>query len=166
MNDYFENVVEDTLINVSSNLVNKGVKTDKPWTKAIQLALTSVAYDQFDLCVYTNKNERDQNINAWLYDLVMYEADDEYCKEIRTINLIMECEWNKSFEEIKYDFYKLIQGRAAHRLLIFQSDNVDNTLNELEKIINFSTIAQKDDRFLLCGWDNNDGFTFRPVIKT
>jgi len=49
--------------------------------------------------------------------------------------------------------------------MIFQSSNVNKTINDLEEIIRNSIISEINDRFLLACWNDRDGFEFRLAIK-
>jgi len=164
--DLLEEKIKETFIKVSDDLVNRRITGDGPWTSAIKTALTELAYNEpYNYWVWANKNNCDDTINEWLYDMTWSESYDNKGQDFKTIHLILESEWNRNFLEIKYDFYKLLQGRAKHRVFLFQSSDVERIMNDLEEIIEKSIIAEKSDRYLLAGWNDNYGFTFRLHIK-
>lgn len=164
MNINLEKTIQDFLLKTSEKLVKEAIQNDRAWTHEIKIGLTKIAYEH-NYRVYTHRNDFDDTVNEWLYDMTWYEAYDEKGYDIKSIPLILESEWKRSFEEIKYDFYKLIQGRADLRVFIFQAANVDGTMNQLVEIIDKSSISQAKDKYLLAGWHDYDGFTFRVHTK-
>jgi len=159
-----EKDVQNILNQTADQLFEKGVKDNTHWTRDIKTALAKLAWEKYGFLVWTGKNNDFDDTNEWLYDMVWYDSFDEKGFEIKNIYLILESEWDKSLREIKYDFYKLIQGRANIRVMIFQSDKVDNTFNELVKTIQSSPISQVGDKYLLVGWNDDYGFTFKSHI--
>src|SRR5690606_6416928 len=94
-----------------TNVAGK-VTSDYLWTRNIKTGLTKMAYETFKLDVWSEPNDHDNTVNEWLYDFVMYEKAEGTKWDIKKIHLILESEWNSSHDEIKYDFYKLLQGRS------------------------------------------------------
>lgn len=160
--------IEETLSNVSDSLIDQNVhNNDRKWTREIKTELFKLG-DSIGYSVYTSKaNDYDDSSNEYLYDMIWYTSEDESSRvhDLREINMALESEWKMSFDEIKYDFYKLVQSRAELRVMIFQSKDVTTIMNQLKSIINESMISLKGDFYLLAGWDDNDGFSFELITK-
>jgi len=163
--DTIELEIEKTLNNVANELP-AGMKLTV-WTRAIKTALTELAY-RIGYNVYTSKaNDHDDTTNECLYDMLWYQSLDGHSNDLNRIHLALESEWNMSFDEIRYDFYKLIQARAEHRVMIFQSFDINSTMRELTDLINKSRVSEIGDKYLLVAWNahDDDKFTFNLVVK-
>jgi len=148
---------------VSNTLLNEKISSNKEWTKAIFESLTEYAYEN-NKRIWSHPNNIDHTINEWLYDLVIF--DGETPTDISEILVTLESEWNSSFDEIKYDFYKLIQSRSNLRVMIFQANNVSDTTEKLVKLLEFSNIAQTGDQYLFACWNDSSGFYMLPYVKS
>jgi hypothetical protein len=49
--------------------------------------------------------------------------------------------------------------------MIFQANNVSQTMSILKDTIQRSNLSLIKDRYLLAGWNDNIGFTFELYIK-
>lgn len=165
MNNILEEQIKGTIEKTAGELVKNGIRGNGPWTNAMMTALTALAYDEYNYWVYSKPNAYDDTINEWLYDMTWYESHDDKGKNIKAIHLILESEWNWNFEEIEYDFTKLLQGRAGLRVFIFQTRNIQQSLKLLTDTVEKSTIAEKGDRYLFAGWNDQVGFEFYFHIK-
>ena len=79
---------------------------------------------------------------------------------MRTIYLIVESEWSKNLEDIKYDFQKLICARSKLRLMIFQgnsTDSIQSTINELMRLVHAFEFSNKSDEYMFACWNNQKG---------
>jgi hypothetical protein len=97
--------------------------------------------------------------------MVWYEHLDGHINDINLVHMVLESEWKKDFSEIKYDFYKLTQARAKYRVMIFQSNNLQSIFDSLCSIVDTSRMTEVGDRYLLAGWNDNDGFRFLLKLK-
>ena len=86
--------------------------------------------------------------------------------DIDKIWVALESEWSLKFDEIKYDFYKLIQSRSMLRVMVFQSLDVAKTNNDLVMILESSQMSVRGDRYLFAGWNDEDGFRFKLHAKS
>jgi hypothetical protein len=97
----------------------------------------------------------------WLYDLVWYNEKRDGA--IEDIFLVMESEWTISFNDIRYDFEKLILARSPIRLMIFQAKD-DEMVVDIAKqlyIIAFKCkISQRGDKYLLAGYNTETSDLF------
>ncbi len=130
---------------------------------AIFTDLTKYAYS-LPLRVWRKKNELDPTLTGCLYDFMMCEGN--ILIDIDKVWVALESEWSLKFDEVKYDFYKLVQSRSMLRVMIFQSRDVEKTFGDLLKIVETSQMSVCGDRYLLAGWNDDDGFTFRPHTKS
>jgi hypothetical protein len=160
--DNIEECIIRVIRDASVYLGEKNIRNDSAWTDEIFTRLTRYAYG-LDLHVWSKKNSADPTINGWVYDFVICECRPPV--DISKVLVAMESEWNRDFNEVKYDFYKLLHGRSILRVMIFQSRDVMRDIEELVKIVNNSEASQIGDRFLLAVWNDNDGFFFWPYTK-
>ena len=105
--------------------------------------------------------------SEWLYDLVWYQEDNE--RRLIRVPLIVESEWSRNYQQIKFDFEKLLMGNADRRLMICQwSKNDIETL--LEKFKNAIDVFQENehDRFLFAILDTEteNEFCYWTYTKT
>ena len=153
-------VIADTAQRLTENRNH----SDADWTTAIFTALTKYAYDDLKLRVWSKKNEVDPTLTGCLYDFMICEGKTPI--DIDRVWVAIESEWSLSFNEIKYDFYKLVQSRSMLRVMIFQSRDVERTISDLVKILETSQMSICGDRYLFAGWDDEkNAFTFKSHIK-
>ena len=158
-----EKAIIRLISDASQRLIENGNHSNAAWTTAIFTDLTKYAYD-LNLLVWTKPNELDDTLNGFLYDFVICEGHTPI--DIDKVWVAMECEWNLAFDEIKYDFYKLVQSRSMLRVMIFQSRDVKRTTSDLVSILETSQMSMCGDHYLLAGWSDEDGFTFTSHTKT
>jgi hypothetical protein len=106
----------------------------------------------------------------WLYDLVWRRLDAN--RNLICMPLAVEIEMSdSSLGGIRYDFNKLLQAQANHKLMVFQvktEAEVKSTFERLEESIQafpHSSLC----RYLLCGWStqqNAFSFETREVAST
>ncbi len=160
------NDIEHTIIllirDTTERLIEQRNHSDADWTTAIFTALTKYAYD-LKLRVWTKTNEIDHTLTGCLYDFMICEGKTHI--DIDKVWVAMECEWSLKFDEIKYDFYKLIQSRSMLRVMIFQSRDVERTINDLVNILETSQMSVCGDRYLFAGWSDENGFSFKTHTK-
>jgi hypothetical protein len=159
-----EEAIKNVISIASERMVKNRNTSNADWTTAIFTDLTEYAYG-LPLRVWTKKNECDDTLTGCLYDFMMCEGQTPI--DIDKVWVALESEWSLNFDEIKYDFYKLVQSRSMLRVMIFQSRDVEKTISELGNILEKSQMSVCGDRYLLAGWNDDDGrFTFRPHTKS
>lgn len=166
---HIENVIQEELIKISTGALNG----DPGWTSAIMGELTRLAYDNYNYSVYGQKCYMDDTITECLYDMVWYtpKPQDYLPHKYRSIlfgdiHLVLECEWKKAIVEIMYDFQKLVQARAERRVMIFQADDTDKTMDLMTDYANSSGHSLSGDRYLFAGYERRDAkFKFRSFVK-
>jgi hypothetical protein len=163
--DNIEISIVEALEDVSVKLIASETKNDNAWTRAIKNQLTELAYETYNYNVWTNPNDYEPTTSEYLYDMVWYEHLDGHINDINLVHLVLESEWKSDFSEIKYDFYKLTQARAKYRVMIFQSNNLQSVFDSLCNIVDTSRMTEVGDRYLLAGWNDNEGFKFLLKVK-
>ena len=141
----FKDLIEENKLSYSSSA----------WTKTINQKL--IACKPKDYLV-ASKTEGSDN-SEWLYDLVWYSENGFGLDKVA---LIVESEWKNASKKdnyywnVKYDFEKLLLGRASHRLAIFEgnnSDEISQIQHKLKEIISNSKITTINDRYMFAAWN-------------
>lgn len=147
----------------TQNHSNEGIISgDGQWTSKIMADLTRIGYD-CDYWVHSKPNTVDPTIIEWLYDMTWYSSSDPTGLEMNSLELILECEWNPKNAEIKYDFYKVLQGKARNKVFIFQSKNPKEKLEHFVSVITNSSFFSPNESFLLACWNDDSGFVFSEI---
>ncbi|MDR3697913.1 hypothetical protein [Mucilaginibacter sp.] len=125
---------------------------NRTWTNRLKEIIGDLGLQlNYDVAIggFRNKFEKE-----WLYDIVWYQEDSE--KRLVRIPLIVECEWDRSYSGIKYDFEKLLVGNAERRLMICQSNpgEVENLFLRFQEAINIFE-ENYNDRFLIAILDSD-----------
>lgn len=71
----------------------------------------------------------------WLYDLVWYKNDEK--NYLQEVPLVMESEWGRKLDDIKYDFEKLLMANCEVKLMICQDggETLTSLVNYFESSI-------------------------------
>jgi len=121
------------------------------WTTAIKQPLCNYAHQQgFRVAASGCKGSEEGEL---LYDMVWWKQDEPY---MTRIPLILESELQAPDELIDNDFYKLMLGRADHRIWIFErksADQVQESFKAITGTIKHFTHSMPGDRYLLLGVD-------------
>jgi hypothetical protein len=124
------NDIEQAIIRVISNasrrLIENRIHSDADWTTAIFTDLTEYAYG-LNLRVWSKRNEVDPTLTGCLYDFMICEGETPI--DINKVWVALESEWSLKYDNIKYDFYKLVQSRSMLRVMMFPQHL--KTLNNL-----------------------------------
>jgi hypothetical protein len=158
-----ENAIKECLDSFLESRISRS-KSNKVWTKAIKKRLGKLGLSKFNSSPCTSVKEKDFE-GAWLYDLVWYISKSSRDNTIKNIPLIVEIEWDMKFNGIRYDFDKLIIGRAELRVLIYQAKNketIDKFNNELIKRIKSFKYSMKGDRYLFIAFNWEGGVIYKP----
>ena len=134
---------------------------DREWTVAVKKTLGDLGKELgYDVCASDPKGRFEQE---WLFDLIWFRLDHD--ENLKDLSLIMEMEWAMSFDEIKWDFEKLMVGRAGHRVLIFQAANshtIDDYCRRLIRDITSFVHSAQGDRYLIAAYDQKTAlFVYR-----
>ena len=141
-------------------------------TQAIMNSLINLADDN-GYYVYGPKcNNLDPTITACLYDMVWFTPMKLPYLSVENIifdkvHLVLECEWKRDIGDIMYDFQKLVQARADHRVMIFESYETDSTINNMIQYVESSPLSVNGDRYLIAALRAEDWtFNFKSHVKS
>jgi hypothetical protein len=152
--------LENTVIGVAKHLAKtdheqKQKWSNTVWTEQLIFHLGNLGHDRgFYVCGGGCARFDKCGQGEWLYDLVWLKLQNGYQGELVDVPMILESEWDEKIEGVEEDFYKLLVGRAQHRVMIFQQKNaeiltrISRRLKEL--VVKFS-YTQPGDRYLLLG---------------
>ena len=159
--------IEQQVVDALTAFPDKALKqdySDAQWTKGIKIALGDLgAQCGFDICTAGLPNKFS---SEWLFDMVWYKNDEQ--GHLVDLPLVLESEWSLSFDNIKYDFEKLLAARSPHRVLIYQAPTqakVEEISRHLITEIAKFRYSQPGDRYLFAGYDFvTTCFNFRLFI--
>src|SRR5436190_1674783 len=118
----------ESAISVIPALLGSG-KGDREWTTAIKRSLISLGHSKgYSVCAAGFPEECERE---WLYDLVWYRNEPK--DHLREIGLIVESEWSRYPQYIRFDFEKLLMGKSPLKLMVFQDHR--NNLQELWSLL-------------------------------
>jgi len=164
--DAFEKKIIETLNRFLVEVEVNNFKGDTPWTSAIKKMIGDLGLSQEFNCQVAIGGFPDKYEREWLFDIVWYIEDKE--RRLKNLKLIVECEWNKNYHAIKYDFEKILVGRAERRLFICQSkkENIEELFQKLQSSIN-EYENNSGDRYLIAILDCNteEEFYFKTFTK-
>ncbi|PCJ27889.1 MAG: hypothetical protein COA97_02840 [Flavobacteriales bacterium] len=136
--------------------------SDGDWTKGIMKLLGSLGEKNgCDISVSAISDDYD---SEWLFDMTWWKYENNSLKEIP---LVVESEWNRSIEEIQYDFEKIMVAKADHRLMIYQGgtkESVRETKEYLIQIIKNFKLSTIGDRYLFIGYCEEEGKFLRELF--
>ncbi len=140
------------------------------WTKAVKQAVTEIGHKA--RWAVTTHGVRESDDPQWLLDLVWAKewapAGEKKRAFLKRIGLGMECEWNRSDEELDWDFQKLLVVRADLRLFVFdqkQRDDVDRIIERCKMQIEGFDQTQPGDRYLfVASWTDCEKFKATAVV--
>jgi hypothetical protein len=153
--------IEDQICKAIRSVPIDSLKGDGAWTKAIFKAIADLGTRlNYKICSSRSDGEYD---GGWLYDLIWYENDDT--GQLKSLPLVLESEWDKNYDGIKYDFEKLLIARAKYKIMIFQAkrEKVSQYFKQLQSGIEAFHVASEDESYLLMCFDE-DNWAFQ--IKT
>ncbi len=97
----------------------------------------------------------------WLYDILWWDEQGGYVKDIP---LVAESEWGDR-GAVDADFQRLLLARSKYRVMIFEctAKAYNGIIQRFQQEINHFGYTQTSDRYLFCGWLNNE-FNFESYI--
>ncbi|MBK8808291.1 MAG: hypothetical protein IPO21_17360 [Bacteroidales bacterium] len=125
----------------------------KEWTDAFKVGLKKIGIDN-KFKVYPNPDNKD---GEWLVDLCWSIEGDDWKEEFKGLKLACEIEWNRSVDDILFDFQKLTVIDSEIRLMIFQFNSEKEFEDIMAAIIKASKHSQqKGNRYIIVGTGNNE----------
>lgn len=153
-----EIIIQETINRFFDDIDNIDWDHNSYWTRRIMTLLAELAISQ-QLLVACSKAHAIQGIHwgEWLYDMVWYEINKEDNidgETLKDIHLVVESEWGSEYE-VRRDFEKLIVARSRHRLMIFESNslnNIQDIIDDLISIVKRCKLSQTGDRYMFAGY--------------
>jgi hypothetical protein len=145
--------IEDQICKAIRGIEIDSLSGDRKWAKAIFKALADLGTSlNYEICSSSNDGEYDA---GWLFDLVWYQNDEN--GRLFSVPLVLESEWHRNYERIKYDFEKLLIAKAQYKVMIFQAKGEKKAeyFNRLEAGIGAFHIACKSESYLLVCFDED-----------
>ena len=147
--------------------VSKG-EGPRVWGRAVKTKLCEIGQGEFGCYVCASGVDEAANHGEWLYDVTWLEYERDSLKSwpataLIEAHLVAECEWG-NFEEIVYDFEKLLLAHARVRLMIFDHNWAGVGSKEIVerlagKVREFNG-SHAEDTWLLADWEQED-WSFR-----
>ena len=120
------------------------------WTRRAKNGVGGIAHD-FHFIVRAGTCDC-ADAGEWLYDMAWFESDKEGC--LVNVPLIMEIQWGpQAFEEVQYDFRKLLIGRSRYKVMVFEGKNVESKIDKLVKEVKGFKLTQPGDRYLFMAFN-------------
>lgn len=151
---------------INNTKVNKMIG-NKAWTNNIKQTLAKLGKDEgYSVCCSGFKDIYEAE---WMWDLVWY-IEEGTGQEARLIDvpLVAECEWNRSFTHIKYDFEKLLASNATLRLMICDTNekNREFLFSYFKEAVNKYKLGKINDRYLIVFLDTHEElFSYEIITK-
>ena len=136
--------------------------SDPRWTREVKRVVGDIGMKHgFYVCASGSSKLFD---NEWVFDLVWYKNDKD--NHLISVPLALESEWLLGFDELKWDFEKLLVARALLRVFVHQARTktaIDAAQRRLITLVSKFNGSARGDRYLLAGynWKANE-FSFRP----
>lgn len=166
--DAIETALIKTLDSYEKEAIENKFSNDRLWTTVLKQRIGELGERAFN-CKICTSGFKDFYDAEWLYDLVWYkETGNGNDRRLVDIPLIMECEWNKSFNQIKYDFEKLLNSNARHRLFVcnVHALNKNEFLKYFNDAITMYSLSGNGDRYLIAILDVDSlEFSYELILK-
>lgn len=97
-------------------------------------------------------------VGEWVYDLCWsIEEEDWAFEKEHFVELVLESEWGKNWEDIAEDFYKLLDSKAPIKVGICQSNNKQILVEKIQKMISTFKIKIPEEYYIIFihgfGWE-------------
>ncbi|HQY04816.1 MAG TPA: hypothetical protein PLQ52_02010 [Lacunisphaera sp.] len=118
------------------------------WTQAVKKSFTKLGLaHHWGICANVSIKHEDVH-KEWLFDLTWFSSPEN---RLNKLGLVLESEWEKGIEAIKYDFEKLLIARAPYKVVLFDATDMERPrfINELKEIVRgYSEHAANEVYFL------------------
>jgi hypothetical protein len=161
--------IEDQIKNVLFTIIDESnhgnLNGDKQWTRRIKELLGELGESlHFGVCA---GGFQDRFHREWVHDLVWFqESEDRF---LIRVPLVVESEWGRTLNHIKYDFEKLLMSNADLRLMICQAkpNQLEVFQNYFRKAISDYTHLNKGAKFIIAILDDYESgeFIFETIKK-
>lgn len=153
----------------ASEARDKNLSSDKEWTRLLKEKLGRLGEEKYN-CKICASGFKDDFDSEWLYDLMWYkEVNDVKGPRLSDVPLVVESEWDKRFDSIRYDFEKLLLANARHRLFVcyVYEENQGNMFEYFRDAVDLYELNKVGDRYLIAILDyETDTFKYDLIVKT
>ena len=106
--------VKDFILSIPNDIIPGGL-SDSEWTAKIKKGFLALGKKfDYETCP-------DECNPQWLYDLIWFKNNEKH--HLVELGLVLESEWSKYIDDIKYDFEKLLVAKAPIKVMICQEKN-------------------------------------------
>ncbi len=156
-------------LNAANEELTAKHRHNTPWTTGIKSALCRLGKrHDFYVCA-KGVSRKLCNNGEWMFDVAWIDYKNGDPDFPRRLVLAAECEWGKTWGDVRDDWLKLLVARADFRLMVFERSNerkVREEVNRLKKQEAGFQGRQVGDRYLLAGRDESAGrFLFFTLDK-
>jgi hypothetical protein len=138
-------------------------------TRAIRRSLTQLAHDfGYKVRNALPRTDPKQSDIGWLWDLSWIESDRD--NTLRAIPLALESEWNSTWDEILWDFQKLLVSQADIRVMVLNTaTDAQKQFAQLRAAVDAYSGSRAGDHYLFACWcyarrKNRPRVEFAPYI--
>lgn len=139
------------------------------WTRAVKKVLHDLMPRKGMRFFASYKSEKEKH-HEWLVDVAWYQSDR------KNLAFVAESEWASWFKKkprkidlIRDDFEKLMSMKAPLKLMIFESDDLDQQkaiIGALERYLGESDQNVPGERYLLVDFNNGSHWSFQLEIPS
>ncbi len=149
-----ENILEEIQLLLDGVANSSQGKSDSAWTKEIKRELCQLGKkNNFDVSAAGCKGA---DTGEWLYDLVWSAGSEDFMTDIP---LVVESEWSMHFDDISWDFGKLLVSKSDIKLFVFQQaskEGVENVQQKLGNLITKFVKKMPKEYYLIAGYSYSD----------
>lgn len=123
------------------------------WTKGLNGLLHDVCKRVHEGCYVASKHNVKKDTTEWLYDFVCFTENDFGLDDVL---LVLESEWQHSFEQIKFDFEKLMLAKCNSKIMVFEASNseaINQIIEQLTAVVKNSKLSVAGDRYVFIALD-------------
>jgi hypothetical protein len=156
MFEQVENEIISIMEKISIDYESIGCLSNTEWTKRIKEGLCELGHKKSYGVSASGCEGADTG--EWLFDLSWSKGDEKPWRFLE-MPLSMECEWDLKYDEISWDFEKLLVSKSKYKLMIFQQPSESDVLGvilKLKKKIEIFNPMVPEERYLFAGFDCGD----------
>lgn len=155
------------LIDYSREAKERKFNNNTTWTSELKKSLAHMGTNLgYSVCTSGFKDDYE---GEWLYDMVWYKEQlKEGINYLTEVPFVAEFEWNLHFNQIKYDFEKLLLANAELRLFVcyVHPDLMQHRIDYFVNAIRNYKHGNNKDKFLIAILDSSEHkFTFWSITK-
>lgn len=160
--------IRETLNLYAIEARDRKFSSDRDWTQTLKERLGRLGEEKYNYKVCAS-GFKDDFEPEWLFDLIWYKEEGETNqRRLIDVPLVVESEWNKHFDHIKYDFEKLLVANAQHRLFVcyVHIDNRTALFEYFKDAVNQYKLNRTGDRYMIAVLDyDTHEFVYELIVK-